>query len=215
MEEPIFEAIERHDLAGLASLLASGADPNQIEVDILRRRPLHVAIVALEDDPSLDAVKMLVAAGADLDEPSLGLGGGTPLLCALFNDHAHAALYLLDAGADPNRVGGEGDSPLRWAVEQGDHAMVELLLDRGAHRSIDGFGGWEGATALGIATRRLDAEAVSMLLAAGANPDGLDLDRQKARERLPVLTPDNAERWHLTEAALSNAEELSPDSPRM
>ena len=53
------------------------------------------------------------------------------------------------------------------AAAFGSIDAMKLLLDRGADRSIDDFGGWEGATALGIAPRRLDAETVSMLLAAG------------------------------------------------
>jgi ankyrin repeat protein len=43
---------------------------------------------------------------------------------------------LLDKGADPNRVGSEGNSPLATAILQQNSAAVQKLLQKGANTNI-------------------------------------------------------------------------------
>lgn len=181
----LFDAIAASDPHRVETLLQWGADPDQVEDGYLGRSPLHVVIAELEHDLALAMVRLLLAPGVDIERTSLGLGGGTPLLCALFNGHDAMARFLLEAGADPNTPGGEGDTPLRWCAEDGNHDFARLLLARGASRTMDLPGGIEGRTALGMAVNRLDAVMVNLLRAAGANPDARDWDERRAVENLP------------------------------
>lgn len=187
MPNSLFEAIEACDVSRVEALLQRGADPDQVEDGYLGRSPLHVVIAELEHDAALAMVRLLLAHGADIERTSLGFGGGTPLLCALFNGHDAMARFLLEAGADPNTPGGEGDSPLRWCVEDGDHDFARLLLAGGACRTMNLPGGFEGRTALGMAVNRLDVAMADLLLEAGADPDAPDLDGRCAVERLPPV----------------------------
>jgi ankyrin repeat protein len=59
----------------------------------------------------LGAARMLLDAGADIDQPSGG-DQSTPLLVAVINGNYDLAQELLDRGADPNLVSDDGASPL-------------------------------------------------------------------------------------------------------
>jgi hypothetical protein len=61
--------------------------------------------------------------------------------------------------------------------------MVKLLLEHGAGATIDLAGAGEGCTALGAAARRGLVDIVEVLLAAGADPNALDVDRYTALDR--------------------------------
>jgi ankyrin repeat protein len=62
---------------------------------------------------NLDAVKMLLAKGAKLEDADAG--GMSVLMIAALRGHAKLAVYLLDQGADPN-VDKAGYTALHWAV---------------------------------------------------------------------------------------------------
>jgi uncharacterized protein len=194
MATPLFTAIEEHDLDRLAALLRAGEDPDALQDHPPGWRPLHAAIEELEDGGSVEALVLLLRHGATADAWDAARDA-TPLLMALFRGQHEAARLLLAAGADPNVVGAEGDSPLRWCVEQGDLDMAATLLRCGAATSIDGSGGPAGMTALGMAAAALDVAAVDLLLAHGADPAASDTDRRQARERMPERRADNAEAW--------------------
>lgn len=191
----LFAAVEAHDLSRATAALRQGADADGVEAGFLKRRPLHAAVVACEDGGPIEMLELLLQHGAGINATYDGLGGGTPLLCALFNGLDAPARLLLVAGADPNAAGAEGDTPLRWSVEQGDHAWATLLLSMGADRTIDAFGGWEGRTALGMTVRRLDARMVELLLSAGADPGAADLDHKTAVDSLPEFNDANRAAW--------------------
>ena len=195
MAQDVFDAIALHDLEMLDQTLKDGADPNEPKQEWLRIRPLHAAIVELEEGGSLDAIKILLRYGADIDATYSDIGGGTPLLTALFNGHVEAARLLIEAGADPSVKGEEGDSPLRWAVTEGDYDFTSYLLDKGAGRTIDSFSGLEGATALGIAVKKLDLDMIRLLIHSGANVEALDMDYNTADSYLPGRDADNAAKW--------------------
>ena len=186
----IFAVIESHDLDLLAKMLSNNVDLNCLSSDSLAWTPLHEAIQQIEDGCSIDILVLLLRYGApvntwDRDHES------TPLLIALFRGQLEAARLLLAAGADPNVVGSEGDSPLRWCVERGDRDTTALLLRCGAAQTIDGFGGPAGMTALGQAAHRLDLKMVEILLRAGADPEALDTDRFTAVRRMPPADESN------------------------
>jgi ankyrin repeat protein len=126
---------------------------------------------------------------------------------ALFRHQCEAARILLAAGADPNVVGDEGDSLLRWSVEHGDIDIAAMLLRCGAGKSIDSAGGLTGMTALGCAVSRLNVPMVMLLLSAGASAYALDADRRPALERIPRRDATNASAWDAVMALLTPAGE--------
>lgn len=194
----LFAAIEGHDLDRLAALLADGSDPNAAKQTPPHWSPLHQAINELEDGGSIEALVLLLRHGADVE----GTWDDTPLLVALYRAQLQAVWLLLASGAQTNIRGPEGDSPLRWAVEQGDLSTAATLLRCGAQATIDDYGAPTGASALGIAAKRLDIPMIKLLLQAGANPSALDADHLTAHGRLPERTPDNATRRDEAECLL-------------
>jgi ankyrin repeat protein len=145
---------------------------------------------------SIDAVKVLLAAGADINQ-STGYGW-TPLLVATQNRFYKLASYLLDNGADPNKTNNGDWTPLYLAVdnrniEGGDYPVrkgdmdhlefIKKLLDKGANvnaRMKDSTetrtvftNQWldeNGATAFLRASQSADLEVMRLLLAHGADP---------------------------------------------
>ncbi len=69
--------------------------------------PLHLAA----RQGQLEAVKALVEAGADVNQPGAG-DRVTPMLIAIINGHYDVAKYLLETGADPNLAQDNGVTPL-------------------------------------------------------------------------------------------------------
>jgi ankyrin repeat protein len=125
-----FEAATFGDLDRIAVLLA--ADP-----DLAGRRSgdgftvLHLAAFFGQDD----AVRLLLARGADPDAGGTGWMTGTPLNAAASARHATVVALLLEAGADPDAVQRGGWTPLHSAAHNGDVRTVELLLSHGADPS--------------------------------------------------------------------------------
>jgi ankyrin repeat protein len=123
----VFEATTFGDLDRLAVLLE--ADPGLTD----RRSgdgftALHLAAFFGQDD----AVRLLLARGADPDARGTGWMTGTPLNSATSARHAAAVELLLEAGADPDAVQRGGWRPLHSAAHNGDARGVELLLAHGA-----------------------------------------------------------------------------------
>jgi len=108
--------------------------------------PLHYA----SRDGHAEAAMLLLAAGADLNQPTAG-DGTTPLLMATINGNYDLAMKFIEMGADPNLTSEDGAAPLfatlnnRWAPksfypqptafkqqETSYLEMMETLLDAGA-----------------------------------------------------------------------------------
>jgi len=144
----------------------------------------------------LESVKVLLAAGADINQTT-GYGW-SPLLAATQNRYYKLAAYLLDHGANVNLSNTGGWSPLYLAtdnrnIEGGDYPVrkpdidhlefIKLLIDKGAdvnHRVKDSTetrtvftNQWldeNGATAFLRASQSGDVELMKLLLAHGADP---------------------------------------------
>ncbi len=155
---PVIERVKHNDLAGLVSLLDSGADPNQAEPD------RSTALVWASHLDDLPAVEALLAAGAD---PNAANDlGATPLWAAGENANAAIVRALLNAGADPNRALLSGETPLMVAARAGAADIAELLVSAGADLEARGS---RGQSALMWAAAQKHPGVVEVLLRAGAD----------------------------------------------
>lgn len=118
--------------------------------------PLHLA--AFFDH--VDAGRLLIERGADLEAVAPGLGGVRPLHSAIAGRSTALALAMLDAGATPDVPQGGGFTPLHAAALHGMAELVKALLARGADpaRKAD-----DGRDARTMAAESGDAETVRLL----------------------------------------------------
>ena len=83
--------------------------------ELIDKQGGHTALILAARSGDTDAVKTLVAAGADVNQISQG-DGTSPLLIAAINGHFDLAKWLLDQGADPNAAASNGVTPLYAAL---------------------------------------------------------------------------------------------------
>jgi ankyrin repeat protein len=109
----------------------------------------NTALTLAAREGNLEAVRALVEAGADVNEPNAG-DKTTPLVTAICNGHYTVANYMLEDGADPNLASVDGLAalyavidtqwaPVGWAPnpitgqEKVDYlALMKALLEHGA-----------------------------------------------------------------------------------
>jgi uncharacterized protein len=137
-------AIHAGDLATLTRLLTD--NPGLATARIDRHGGRTLTLIAT-DWPghfpnSADTIRVLVAAGADVNTASLGEHPETPLHWAASSDDIAALDALIDAGADIDAAHDPNGSstPLFDATASGQWRTARRLLERGAHA---GF--WEAA----------------------------------------------------------------------
>jgi len=94
------------------------------------------------------AIKLLVARGADPNLADTAANGWTPMEHAIHKHQVAAVTALLDAGANVNATSRNGTTALMMAAGYGYTDVVELLLARGADRTLKNA---KGETALDLA----------------------------------------------------------------
>ena len=94
---------------------------------------------------------------------ALGLG---PLGLAAHIGDCELGAYLIGAGADIERMGLQGERPLRIAAERNNFGMVEMLIAAGAELDVIDA----PSSALAAAVRAGGEECMFALLEAGADP---------------------------------------------
>ncbi len=109
------------------------------------------------------AVKTQIAAGADIEAGDDT--GATPLMCAALYAGPEVLRALIDRGAAVNVANSYGATPLMWAAASA--ANVKVLVEHGADVNAHAR---DGVTPLIAATRFDNADAMRVLIAAGANP---------------------------------------------
>eukprot|EP00966_Prymnesium_polylepis_P011351 261595-Prymnesium_polylepis.2 len=129
---PLHVAVERDDGPMLRLLLASNRHRASAEELCLRNDLGWAALHSAAFHGRESAARMLLAAGAHVDERSAD--GWTALQLATSQGHARTAAVLLDARADPNhsqpRSGAE--PAIVQAAARGHERTVRVLLERGA-----------------------------------------------------------------------------------
>jgi uncharacterized protein len=206
MSRLLDDALNAGDIDRLASLLAAGEDPNPLveggcSYDLLYSAVSGAHPVLKSEFPdAIDAVILLLRYGAKVDPPNPEYPV-TPLMRAAQLPNAECARILLSAGANPNVIDEEGETPLRLFVKEEDVATVRLLVQCGA--DMYRCAGMDFMNPIGLAATMLNVEMVRIFVAHGADPMVPDLDRDTVLDRLRRLsrigeleTPEKLERFH-------------------
>ncbi len=156
----VADAVKRGDLAALRALITKKADVDAREVD--GSSALHWAVY--RDD--LLAADLLIAAGANVRAATRE--EVTPLAMACLHGSLPMVERLLKAGADPRERGPNGETTVMFAARSGLVDLLKRLL--GAGVDVNARESIRGTTALMWAVSERHADAVRVLLAAGADP---------------------------------------------
>jgi len=157
---------------------------HRADVKTVSKRGRTALFLATLSDPSVDIVRLLVAAGADtraVDAMKM-----TTLLGATAGNDTQTIRLLVEADADVNAADFAGFTPLINAATHGNLEAVRTLIARGADvNAVSGDGSFQqvkaGTIALGTWTPLLSAAAfgptglVQTLLAAGARVNVRDV----------------------------------------
>lgn len=108
-------------------------------------------------------VGVLVVCGACAGDSSI-----TPLITAIDRGTPAEVKSVLDAGADPNRVGPGSMTPAIAAARRGDVEILRLLLERGADPRRNMSDRWTAL--MSAATGKAGPEIVAVLVDAGVDP---------------------------------------------
>jgi ankyrin repeat protein len=134
------------------------------------------SFVAAENN-RLDVLKLLIAAGADVNK-ACAIDGYTHLLVAAQNGNAGCVPVLLEAaGVDPNVAATDGCTPLYIAAQGNRLDVVTLLIAAGADvdKAAD-----DDYTPLQMAAQNGHSDDVGLLIAAGANVHAATTDSDTA-----------------------------------
>lgn len=150
----------------LAWLLTMGDDPASPIANGIT--PLTAAAFG----GSLECVELLLAAGADANQPPPEprvIGGPealTPLLYACDRSHDAVVRLLLDRGADPQAARADGELALQLVMEGCALETISAMMAAGANGSAVNR---VGLSVLHTAVLKRRAEALPLLLEAGAS----------------------------------------------
>lgn len=158
---PLYRAVVRGNRDIVEILLAARADPNG-------NSRWETTLEAALKYNFLDIAKLLLVAGADVDQLQASPDRQTPLQFAVKKKSAEMVKLLLDVGADANRRGGNKNdgTALTIAVSSGSVEIVTLLLAAGADPNISTIGLF---TPMECAVKRNSMEMVKLLVNKGCD----------------------------------------------
>ena len=108
----------------------------------------------------LDAVKALLAAGADVHAAARNSFKVQAIHAAVASKNIDIVAAILEAGADPNAAQQQGFRPIHEAGSSGSRQLAELLLKYGADPALKGD---NGKNAIDIAREKSHAEFADWL----------------------------------------------------
>jgi uncharacterized protein len=115
-------------------LVENGADVNGIGYESGN------AVILASYKAQIEKLNRLIARGANVKQPALDDGRTALHVAAGWgyqgNDSLAVIRLLLENGADINVRDNRGQTPLHWAVQEGNADAVKLLVQRGADRSV-------------------------------------------------------------------------------
>ena len=184
-DEMLLHCCKIDQLSMIHALLQMGANPNAAIALGGGQTPLFYSALR----GNLDACRMLIEAGADIDKPKSD--GSTPLNIAAEKDHLEVCMLLVEEGANCKLSTKDKWNPFSNAVHNGSLAITKLLLDS-AGADVNCVLG-NGYTPLTVSAVQGDLEVFKLLLARGANPlvttrDGKSIQDMATRnERFNIL----------------------------
>lgn len=170
----LFLAIRRGDAAAVAALLArrpalATQQESWQEAEAHRARLPYARqatpLIRAAERGDMPIVRLLVAAGAQVDDACGCSTGETPLWAAAVTDYPEVVSFLLDHGANPNVPGALGHAALHVAAMRGWTQLAHTLLVHGADPRLTDEA---GRTALDWAEVKGHAEVVALLRVASA-----------------------------------------------
>lgn len=133
------------------------------------------ALIEAAEFGASDCVKALLNAGASLHAETETQG------CAIENaSNIATVLVLKEAGADINRIGGDGYNLLLSATENADYDFVKALLEIDADPNVTST----GEIPLHKASWGDEIEIMKLLLDYGSNPNAKDVDDETPLHRI-------------------------------
>ena len=160
VEWDLVNATDYESIPVIEKLLDEGADIDMT----LQRTALHAAAA----NGNLEIVELLIERGADVNLKDIH--GRVPMFVALAEHQPEVAARLAEADTNPNVRTVDGSTLLVAAVRAEEVQLVQWALDHGT--DVNAIRPEKNnATALILAARKGNAEIVSLLLAAGADPD--------------------------------------------
>ncbi|KAJ5257000.1 hypothetical protein N7478_013104 [Penicillium angulare] len=129
--DAVIAAIELQDISLVRRLIATGINLNTSSDDLdWTYTPLQQAVKS----NNMDLVKLILEAGADVNEPPAPVNGATALQLATKSGNMDLTKIILEAGADPNDkpAGINGADALQIAATNGFIGIARQLLDQGA-----------------------------------------------------------------------------------
>ncbi len=113
----------------------------------------------------LQQVKEMFAADHSLIDAA-DAKGFTPVIIAVYNQHAEVTAFLLGSGAPPDSQDASGNTAMMGAAYKGYKDLVEKLLEAGADVNLRNY---QGANALTFAATFGQMEIAELLLQKGAD----------------------------------------------
>lgn len=180
--EDFFDALKRDDAPAVRGLLARGFDPNTVSPKG------DFALIEAVREPSLKVLSALLASPqirVEVRTPK----DESPLMLAALKGYHDICQQLIARDADVNKPGW---TPLHYAATGGHISTMRLLLDN--HAYIDAASP-NGSTPLMMAAMYATADAVKLLIEAGADPalknakgvGAIEFARQVQREDVVLL----------------------------
>ena len=159
----MFYAVEEKSAAVMTRLVKAGANPNikaQFGWTV-------IMVLAGEKDSHLDAIKLFHQKGVKLNASEAQYGLTALAINAMLQGDINVFKYLVDNGADINRIDKVKRTPLIYAMVNKNRIKIDYLLSKGADPRI---GLYKGLTPLMFAAARGDSWTVKLLVDKGAQP---------------------------------------------